>query len=169
MSTRDRILYAIGTFLYAGASPKAPGTCGSLAACLVVLLVGYGSANFWDAWWPTAAGLVVAVSSVGFATEAIRIAKRPDPQWFVLDEVAGVCLACGGLVSLTAWPAWACVAAGFVFFRLFDILKPWPVGRLERLHGGLGVVADDVAAGLMAFGCALGALLLIPVPVGLTA
>ena len=64
----------------------------------------------------------------------------------VVDEVVGQWIALAGATALN----WKSLAAGFVLFRLFDIWKPWPVNRLEDLHGGVGIVADDAMAGFYA-------------------
>jgi phosphatidylglycerophosphatase A len=72
-----------------------------------------------------------------------RASGRKDPQFVVIDEVAGQ------LITLIAAPiAWQSLLLGFILFRGFDIVKPWPVRRLERLPEGVGIVVDDVAAGI---------------------
>ena len=68
----------------------------------------------------------------------------PDPKRAVWDEVAGVWLTCLFLPKTLPW-----LAAAFVVFRVLDVLKPWPIRRFERLPGGCGIMADDVAAGLV--------------------
>jgi len=89
----------------------------------------------------------MAVTLIGIpaATAVARDAGSKDPQTVVIDEVAGQ------LVALIAVPlTWKTLLAGLILFRVFDILKPPPVRQLERLADGLGIVADDVAAGLYA-------------------
>jgi len=78
---------------------------------------------------------------------AERSFGRKDPQVFVLDEAIGYWIAVAPFVDS---PRAATVMAGFLLFRCFDILKPWPARRLERLPAGWGVILDDVAAGLYA-------------------
>jgi phosphatidylglycerophosphatase A len=83
----------------------------------------------------------------GAAASAAHAAElgRPDPGRIVVDEV------CGQLLALAFLPAaWAPLAISFVLFRFFDILKPWPIRRLEKLPGGWGIMADDIGAGLAA-------------------
>jgi phosphatidylglycerophosphatase A len=71
--------------------------------------------------------------------------KKTDPRQVVIDEAAGQFL-----VFLSITPDWTLLVIGFLLFRLFDILKPFPIRRLERLPGGWGIMADDIAAALMA-------------------
>jgi phosphatidylglycerophosphatase A len=91
-----------------------------------------------------AAVIVVAVAAAGAAE---KIIDRPDPSVVVIDEVAGMLVA---MIAIPTHPlAWL---TAFGLFRFFDIVKPWPVGYLDRhLNGGLGIVMDDLAAGLYAF------------------
>ncbi|MFZ5786292.1 MAG: phosphatidylglycerophosphatase A, partial [Acidobacteriota bacterium] len=82
--------------------------------------------------------------------EAVRRAQS-DPGPVVIDEVAGQWLALALLVAAQPRPlSLGLVAGSFLLFRLFDVVKPWPIGRLERLPGGWGILADDLAAGLAA-------------------
>ncbi len=77
------------------------------------------------------------------ATRVARASSRKDPQFVVIDEVAGQ------LITLIAAPiAWQSLLLGFILFRVFDIVKPPPVRQLERLPEGVGIVVDDVGAGL---------------------
>lgn len=97
--------------------------------------------------WPLAwqIALIVVVSGVGTwaATVAARHFGREDPGEVVIDEVAGQ------LVTLVATGAGlAGTLLGFFVFRVFDVVKPWPVNRLERLPGGVGIMADDLLAGV---------------------
>jgi len=98
---------------------------------------------------PVAIALAIAVTLIGIpaATQVARGSGRKDPQFVVIDEVAGQ------LVALIAVPlAWKSFLAGFILFRVFDIVKPPPVRQLEALPEGAGIVLDDVAAGLYALG-----------------
>ena len=97
----------------------------------------------------TAIGLALLVTLIGIpaATLVARGSGVKDPQFVVIDEVAGQ------LVALVAVPlAWKSFLAGFILFRVFDIVKPPPVRQLEALPEGAGIVFDDVAAGFYALG-----------------
>jgi phosphatidylglycerophosphatase A len=131
----------IATFGYCGYFPVAPGTVGSAAGLLVYLLV----------WWSQSSVFEVALIAVLFlaGTWAGTVSERYfggiDPGPIVLDEVVGM------LITLAFIPVGPSAAlAGFFLFRLFDVLKPFPAGRLESLHGGLGVMADDAMAAVYA-------------------
>ena len=96
---------------------------------------------------PVAIALAVLIALIGIpaATQVARGAGVKDPQFVVIDEVAGQ------LVALIAVPlAWKSFLAGFILFRVFDIVKPPPVRQLEAIPEGAGIVLDDVAAGLYA-------------------
>ena len=96
---------------------------------------------------PVVIALAVLVTLIGIpaATRVARGAGKKDPQFVVIDEVAGQ------LVALIALPfAWKSFLAGFILFRAFDIVKPPPVRQLEAIPEGAGIVLDDVAAGLYA-------------------
>ena len=128
----------VASFGGSGLVPVAPGTAGSLAALLP------GLALLWVSPVALLAGVVV-VTGVGlWAVHAARAGD--DPGWVVIDEVAGQWIA---LLALPA-PSVAGALAAFAAFRLFDIAKPGPVGWAERLPGALGVMADDVLAGVLA-------------------
>ena len=135
----DRLLMFIATGAGSGYLPKAPGTWGTLVGLLL--------------WWPLAglslaaylaAVAVLFIVGVASAGAAEKILDRGDPGVVVIDEIVGV------LIALAAVPLHPVAAlAGFALFRLFDIAKPFPVGWVDRhLHGGLGIMLDDVAAGL---------------------
>jgi phosphatidylglycerophosphatase A len=122
-----------------GYVPVAPGTFGSA----VGLLIWYVLPASFLAQGAAIAAVVVLGSWSG--TIAERRYRKVDPGYVVIDEVAGM------LVTLFLVPAgWIGMVAGFLLFRLFDIVKPYPANRLERLHGGLGIMADDVMAGIYA-------------------
>jgi phosphatidylglycerophosphatase A len=96
---------------------------------------------------PTAVTLAIIIALIGIpaASRVARASARKDPSFVVIDEVAGQ------LVALIAIPlAWKTFLAGFILFRVFDIVKPPPVRQLERLPEGAGIVLDDVAAGIYA-------------------
>jgi phosphatidylglycerophosphatase A len=127
---------------YSGFVPFAPGTVGSAVG------LGVYAALRWAHAGPLTDLLVIAVlTGVGVwsATVAERHFGLEDPGPVVIDEVAGM------LTSLAfTGVSWTGAMAGFVLFRLFDIVKPYPAGRLERLPGGFGIMADDIMAGIYA-------------------
>ncbi len=136
-----RLAVFLATVGYLGYFPVAPGTVGSAAGLVVYLLV----------WWTQAAavevGLILLVFAVGVwaGTTAERYFGGIDPGPVIIDEVLGM------LVTLAFIPVGLSGAiAGFLLFRIFDVAKPYPAGRLERLHGGLGVMADDAMAAVYA-------------------
>jgi phosphatidylglycerophosphatase A len=127
----------VATCGYLGYVPVAPGTFGSAAGLLIFAAVrGWGS--------PVAElAVIVALLAIGVwsGTVAERHFGGVDPAPVVLDEVAGMLITLA-LVPVNAYGA----IAGFLLFRLFDVVKPWPANRLEALPGGLGVMADDAMA-----------------------
>ena len=137
----DRLFMFIATGAGAGYLPKAPGTWGSLAGVLLWLI-----ASRLD--WPLYGAVIVALFILGVfsAGAAEKIVDKGDPSLVVIDEIVGQ------MIVLTITPMHpAGIFAAFVLFRFFDILKPFPVGWLDRcLHGGLGIMLDDVAAALYA-------------------
>jgi phosphatidylglycerophosphatase A len=143
---------ALGSVLGIGYLPLAPGTFGSLAAALLYLSVP-GIAPL-HRFIPLIA--VTALLGV-WAGGVMERAYGKDPSAVVVDELAGQWLA---LLALPATqPA---VALAFVLFRVFDIAKPGPVDRAQRLPGGWGIMADDLLAGLLANLCARLILLVFP-------
>jgi phosphatidylglycerophosphatase A len=138
---------AIATFFGIGRLRPGPGSWAS--ATTVLLWWALASVLPPAARTPLAIAIVVVVTLIGIpaATRVSRGAGIKDPQFVVIDEVAGQ------LVALIAVPlAWKTFLAGFILFRVFDILKPPPVRQLEALPEGTGIVLDDVAAGLYALG-----------------
>ena len=140
--TRAALL--IATAGGSGYVPFAPGTVGSAVGVVVYLLTRH-----LDPMWQV--GLLAAVSVVGIwaAGVAARHFGREDPGHVVIDEVAGQ------LMTLRA-------LLGFLIFRVLDIIKPWPANRFEALHGGLGVMADDLMAGAYGWLLLWGLLLAAP-------
>ena len=136
-----RLAVFIATVGYCGYSPVAPGTVGSAAGLVAYLLV----------WWTHSLTVEVGAIAVLFvvgvwaATTAEQYFGGIDPGPVVIDEVVGM------LITLAFIPVgWSAALAGFFLFRVFDVLKPYPAGRFEQLHGGLGVMADDAMAGVYA-------------------
>lgn len=127
-----------------GLSPIAPGTAGSLAALLPWLVL-----RELPLPWYAVALIVAFALGVWACDRAVSLLQSEDPQAAVWDEFVGQWLALAPLVAAPrSWPA---VAAGFIFFRIFDIAKPWPVSWADRrIGGGLGVMLDDAIAGAYA-------------------
>ena len=139
--------WAVGTFFGAGLLRPGPGTYGSVAALLLWFLAIHAThpKPLTAALWTTAAALLATAIGIPAATIVARESGREDPGHVVIDEVAGQ------LFALIAIPAdWRHAALALVLFRLLDITKPPPIRQLERLHGGTGIMLDDVAAGLIA-------------------
>jgi phosphatidylglycerophosphatase A len=129
----------IATFGYVGYFPVAPGTAGSAAALALYALLR------WAATAPVEIAVIVAVMAVGIwaAHGTERALGRKDPGIVVIDEVLGMLITLALLpLSLTG------IVAGFLIFRALDVIKPFPAGRLEHLHGGYGIMADDAMAGV---------------------
>ena len=138
----------IATFFGIGRLRPGPGSWGSAATVLLWAALAHALAASWRT--PIAIALTAVVTLVGIpaATRVARGSGTKDPQFVVIDEVAGQ------LVALVAVPlAWKSFLAGFILFRAFDIVKPPPVRQLEAIPEGAGIVLDDVAAGLYALGC----------------
>jgi phosphatidylglycerophosphatase A len=133
-----RLALFVATTGGAGFSPIAPGTAGSAVGVVV-----FWFTRSWPLAWQIA--LIAAVSIVGTwaADLAARHFNREDPGQVVIDEVAGQ------LVTLVATGAGLYgTVLGFFVFRVLDIVKPWPANRFERLPGGVGIMADDLMAGV---------------------
>jgi phosphatidylglycerophosphatase A len=136
-----RLAVFIATVGYCGYFPFAPGTVGSAAGLVFYALV----------WWTQSpiveVGMIAALFAAGVwaGTTAERYFGGVDPGPIVIDEVVGM------LITLAFIPVgWSGALAGFFLFRVFDVIKPFPAGRLEALHGGLGVMADDAMAAVYA-------------------
>ena len=147
-STTDAsvLAWAIATFFGIGRLRPGPGT--------------YASAVTTALWWLGARGLTpehqfyvaillaIVVTAVGIpaATRVARATGIEDPSFVVIDEVAGQ------LITLIAAPLrWQTLLAGFILFRVFDIIKPTPLRRLEKIPEGAGIMLDDVGAGIYGF------------------
>lgn len=128
-----------------GLVPRAPGTAGTVVGVLLAAALAVGGTG---SWLYIAATLVLVAAGVFICGHAGRRLRRHDHPAIVWDELASFPLV---LIGLPAEPLW--LLAGFVAFRAFDVLKPWPISWLDRnLPGGAGVMADDVAAALAACG-----------------
>ncbi len=138
----SRVALFIATAGYVGLAPVAPGTWGSAVGVGLLLLVRMTGGAVAEA---LLLGVVLVVG-VWSSTMAERRYGRRDPGAIVIDEIAGMLIALFWLP--VAWPG---LVAGFLAFRIFDIVKPFPARAAERLPAGWGVMADDVVAGLYAY------------------
>jgi phosphatidylglycerophosphatase A len=133
----------VATFGGVGYLRPGPGTWGSATTVLLWWLVARWITPVWQPWAAGLLALAAVVVGIPAATQVARASGRKDPQFVVIDEVAGQ------LITLIAAPvAWQSLLLGFILFRAFDIVKPPPVRQLERLPEGAGIVIDDVGAGL---------------------
>ncbi|MBA4389569.1 MAG: phosphatidylglycerophosphatase A [Syntrophus sp. (in: bacteria)] len=129
-------LQCITTCCYVGYLPGAPGTYASALGCVLIYLFPLIFGN-----------IFFTIGLVLFSVFSVNLYRYDgkDPGYIVIDELAGICVTMAGQkITLTA------TAIGFVLFRFFDIVKPFPIKHAERLRGGYGVVADDVVAGIFA-------------------
>ncbi len=139
MITRAAVF--ICSFGYIGFFPVAPGTVGSAAGVLVYLAARHLAIPYAELWLIA----LLAAAGVIFTPACERALKRTDPGAIVIDEVMGM------LITVFMIPVgWAGLALGFLLFRALDVIKPFPARRFERLHGGLGVMADDAMAAVYA-------------------
>jgi phosphatidylglycerophosphatase A len=130
----DNVLSVFNTCFWTGYIPFAPGTFASLLAAVLIYIFPGVLTSFYFA------GLCIILGTVSINGERY---EGKDPGYIVIDEFAGMCVAMAGhTASLMN------VIIGFVLFRIFDIVKPFPINRLERLPRGYGVMADDVLAGI---------------------
>ncbi len=146
MTVVDRVAIAIATAGGAGLVPGVPGTIGSLVGVLIYLLThAYGFRNFY-------LGLLAILIPVSvWAAGHVEALYGKDASRIAIDEVIGQMIALGFVVRSGTTALLTAAILGFLLFRFFDILKPFPIRRLEGLPRGVGVVADDVGAGLYAF------------------
>ena len=148
-----------------GYFPIAPGTMGSLVGVALYLTLWAGSSRVLEAnallkrltllqvWTPQVTFMLVVIflvtmAGIWAATRAERLFRKEDPSEVVVDEVAGQMIA---LLSGPFWlHTWWSILTAFILFRAFDIWKPYPIRKLEDLPTGLGIMADDIAAGAYA-------------------
>lgn len=127
-----------------GLMPIAPGTAGTLIAIPIYgLLQGLSLAHY------LIFILIAALFGCYLCQRTAKVLKRPDPPQVVWDEMVGY-----WFTMIAAPYGWRWIFMGFILFRIFDIVKPWPISWLERsLPGGFGIMMDDIAAGLCAAAC----------------
>jgi len=135
----------VATFFGVGRLRPGPGTWGSAATILLWWFAARWIAPNWQTMAVITFSVLVAIIGIPAATRVSRASGLKDPQFVVIDEVVGQ------LITMIAVPvSWKSLVVGFILFRGFDIVKPPPVRQLERLREGLGIVIDDVGAGLYA-------------------
>jgi phosphatidylglycerophosphatase A len=134
-----KLAYLIATCGYTGYFPFAPGTVGSAVGVALYLLLGISGSS-----WTLGLTLVgVTLAGIWAAGVVEHNQGKEDPSIVVVDELAGM------LLSFVLLPlSWLGIVTGFFVFRLLDIIKPFPCRRAERLGGGLGIMMDDLLAGL---------------------
>jgi phosphatidylglycerophosphatase A len=132
----------VATWFYSGYAPIAPGTVGSAAAIAVAwVLVHFAAFGPREILF---LGVVCIPPSIWAADVVARETGMTDPAIVVADEVVGQWITLGGATHLN-WRSWT---AAFILFRLLDIWKPPPARQFDRMQGGVGIVLDDVAAGI---------------------
>jgi phosphatidylglycerophosphatase A len=137
------LYYTIATGFGVGYSPIAPGTAGSILALVLAFFLFRG-----DALYLIIATIVLAGAGIMSASFMEKERKIKDPQLVVVDEMVGM------WISLLLVPClWWSYLIAFVFFRLFDVVKPFPVNSVQNIHGGIGIMLDDVIAGIYALIC----------------
>ena len=139
MKFRDRAILFVASGCYIGMIPIAPGTFGSLiglAVCSLLSRLSFPQSVVWV--------LIIVFFAVAIASAAEKILNQKDPGQIVIDEIAGIAVTFVGLpFNLKT------ALAGFIIFRVIDIVKPFPIRALERrVRGGTGVVLDDILAGV---------------------
>jgi len=135
----------VATFFGLGRLKPGPGTWASVATAILWALASIAIPVAARTWSTIIAGAVATLVGIPAATRVARAYGAKDPQFVVVDEVAGQ------LTTLIAVPlAWKTFLAGLILFRIFDIVKPFPIRRLERLPEGTGIVVDDLGAGFYA-------------------
>ena len=142
----------LATWFGCGFLKPAPGTWGSLGA----LPFGIALFHYTDIWSFTIGILVVTLIGYWASDQFDKASATHDNKMIVIDEVAGQWIALAPVFYFSGLN-WMLIVAAFIMFRIFDILKPWPVSALDQnVKGALGVMGDDISAGLYAAGCLIG-------------
>jgi phosphatidylglycerophosphatase A len=138
----NRVAVSVATWFGCGYFPWGPGTIGSLAAIIIAVVLH----SYVGAGRPVLliAILILLAPAIWASTRTARLLVEEDPSIVVVDEVLGQWVTLLGATALR----WKTFCAAFLLFRLFDIWKPWPVRNFEKLPEGVGIVADDLAAGI---------------------
>jgi phosphatidylglycerophosphatase A len=148
-ATSDYLALAIATF-GVGYLPLIPGTYGSLASVGIFLLFSQVATGTSLVALVLVFILAVTFSGIWAASRTEELSGRKDPGKVVVDEVAGQMIALLPIALFAVQPLTRGVMVSFILFRLFDIFKPYPAGRFERLKGGYGIMCDDLVAGFYA-------------------
>ena len=136
-----RTALLLASWFFTGLLPKAPGTFGTLAALPLAIVI-----NYLGAIYGTLSLVIFIIVAVLTSELSRKLIGREDPREIVIDEAAGFS------VTLFLLPlSWFSLSLGFLLFRLFDVFKPFPIGRLEKIKGGIGIVMDDLMAGVYAY------------------
>lgn len=143
--SRSRISWLIATLFGVGHLRPGPGTFASGITVLIWWMVGHAAARGWLLPAGVAAALAVTALGIPVSSVVARESGRKDPGFVVIDEVAGQMIALAGIPL-----DWKYLLASFILFRGFDIVKPFPLRRLESLPEGVGIMMDDVGAGIYA-------------------
>ena len=150
ITASNRVAYALATGLGAGFTPIAPGTAGALEGVAIYLAIhALHLGHLAPLFVLVVINVILFAVGVWASNRTCAMTGVKDPRLIVIDEVSGQLISLTPLVLLPSFSITA-VVIGFLFFRLFDIFKPYPIRKLERLHGGLGVMADDALAGVYA-------------------
>ncbi|HXE74099.1 MAG TPA: phosphatidylglycerophosphatase A [Candidatus Xenobia bacterium] len=149
-----RVGVLLATGLGLGYAPMAPGTAGSLGSVALFVLAQWSVPAVSFPFVYLIALVALCVVAWWSTEQALRHWPGKDPQAVVIDEIVGQWVSYGGLLVAAAPPlaaaGWKYVVAGFILFRAFDVLKPFPIRRSECLPGAAGVVMDDLLAGIYA-------------------
>ena len=140
MTFKEKVIIFVATGAGLGKIPFAPGTFGTLMGILFVL-----SFKLINPCYETISVVILIIFAIWIADQAEKILKQKDPGCIVIDEIAGYVVTMVG-ISLSIYT----ILIGFILFRFFDILKPFPVKYFEKnFKGGPGIVLDDLVAGLL--------------------
>ncbi len=143
ISLKEYLAFLVASGGFVGKIPFAPGTLGTLVAIPIILI-------YWSKGIIAQLSITAAVFFIGLWASIVLVEKynEKDPEYIVVDEIAGFMV-----TMLAIEPTPVHLALGFVLFRLYDILKPPPIKMFEKLPSGLGVMADDIVAGIYAWIC----------------
>lgn len=139
---KTMVAFMLSTGLFVGKIPIAPGTIGTLVGIFPILIYWTrgGQYQLWNEIFITLAVFLVGIWA---STVVVETFKDKDPEYVVIDEIAGYMVSMIGF-----YPSWQHLLIAFVLFRIFDILKPPPIKMFEKLPSGLGVMVDDIIAGI---------------------
>jgi len=141
-SFKTMVAFFLSTGLFVGKIPVAPGTLGTLVGIIPVLIY-WNKGGQYQLLNQISITMAVFLIGIWASTVVVETFREKDPEYVVIDEIAGYMVAMIGFE-----PTWQHLVMAFVIFRFFDILKPPPIKYFERLPSGLGVMADDIVAGI---------------------